>query len=138
MDSPVCGLLAALKALMSNHPDYFVTTIDDPSPHGLEKVRKELRSLLSRGPKGRRTKVADLHEQQIMRWIVQQRQAGWTWETHVRTPAGREWSVSRIRRAYAAEVAGKTQEPLPRRPRKRRQKPNLAAEWLHRLVRALR
>jgi hypothetical protein len=51
---------------------------------------------------------------------------------------GREWSVSRIRRAYAAEVAGKTREPIPRRPRKRRQKPNLAALWLHRLVRALR
>jgi hypothetical protein len=99
-----------------------------------------------RGPKGHRTKVADLHEQQVMRWIVEQRQAGWTWERIYldlsrrgeRTRAGREWSVSRIRRAYAAEVAGKTREPIPKRPRKRRPKPNLAAEWLHRLVRALR
>jgi dipeptidyl aminopeptidase/acylaminoacyl peptidase len=78
--------------------------------------------------------------------IVEERQAGWTWERIYldlsrrgeRTRAGREWSVSRIRRAYAAEVAGKTREPLPKRPRKRRPKPNLAAEWLHRLVRALR
>jgi hypothetical protein len=95
---------------------------------------------------GFKTKVADLHEQQVMRWIVEQRQASWTWERiylelakrKERTRAGREWSVSRIRRAYAAEIAGKTQEPIPRRPRKRRPKPNLAAQWLHRLVRALR
>src|SRR6516165_8261125 len=99
-----------------------------------------------RGPKGNRTKVADLHEQKVMRWIVEQRQAGWTWERiyldlsrrRERTRAGREWSVSRIRRAYAAEVAGKTREPIPRPPRKPRPKPNVAAEWLHRLVRALR
>jgi hypothetical protein len=40
---------AALKALMSIHPDYFVTTIDDPSPQGLEIIREELRSLLAQG-----------------------------------------------------------------------------------------
>jgi hypothetical protein len=99
-----------------------------------------------RGPKGHRTKVADLHEQQVMRWIVEQRQAGSTWERiylelakrKERTRAGREWSVSRIRRAYAAEVTGKTRGPIPKRPRKRRQKPNAAALWLHRFVRALR
>jgi hypothetical protein len=52
----------------------------------------------------------------LMRWIVEQRQAGLTWERiylelakrKERTRSGREWSVSRIRRAYAAEVAGKT------------------------------
>jgi hypothetical protein len=95
-----------------------------------------------RGPKGRRTKVPDLKEQQIMRWIVEQRQAGSTWERiyldlsrrGIRTRAGREWSVSRIRRAYAAEVQGKTR--VPKRPRPR-WKPN-AAQWLHQLVRALR
>jgi hypothetical protein len=81
-----------------------------------------------------------------MRWIVEQREAGWTWERIYfdllgrgeRTRAGDEWSVSRIRRAWAAEVQGKTQEPIPKRPRKRRPKPNLAALWLHRFVRALR
>jgi hypothetical protein len=90
--------------------------------------------------------VADLQEQQVMRWIVEQRQAGWTWariyldlsRRRERTRAGQEWSVSRIRRAYAAEVQGKTREPIPKRPRKPRLKPNLAADWLHRLVRALR
>jgi hypothetical protein len=40
---------AALKALMQIHPDYFVTTIDDPPQHCLEQIRKELRSLLSQG-----------------------------------------------------------------------------------------
>jgi hypothetical protein len=58
-----------------------------------------------RGPKGNRTKVADLHEQQVMRWIVEQRQAGWTWERiyfgllrrRARTRAGREWSVTGLR-----------------------------------------
>jgi hypothetical protein len=40
---------AAFKALMRIHPDYFVTTIDDPSPQILEKTRQELRSLLSQG-----------------------------------------------------------------------------------------
>ena len=99
-----------------------------------------------RGSKGRRTKVPDAKEQQVMRWIVEQRQTGWTWEAIYfdllrrgeSTRAGREWSVSRIRRAYTAEIAGKTREPIPKRPRKPRQKPNLAAQWLHRLVRALR
>jgi hypothetical protein len=38
---------AAFKALMRIHPDYFVRTIDDPSPQGLERIREELRSLLS-------------------------------------------------------------------------------------------
>src|SRR5262249_27377526 len=69
-----------------------------------------------RGSKGRRTVVPDPKEQQVMRWIVEQRQAGWTWEAiyydllrrRERTRAGHEWSVSRIRRAYAAEVQGKT------------------------------
>jgi hypothetical protein len=77
---------------------------------------------------------------------VEQRQAGSTWERMYlelakrkeRTRAGKEWSVSRIRRAYAAEFAGKTREPIPNRPRKRRPKPNLAAMWLHKFVRALR
>jgi hypothetical protein len=41
-----------------------------------------------RGPKGNRTKVPDPHEQQVMRWIVEQRQAGWTWQTR-RTHTGR-------------------------------------------------
>jgi hypothetical protein len=99
-----------------------------------------------RGPMGRRTKVPDPKEQQVMRWIVEQRAAGWTWEAIYfdllrrgeRTRAGHEWSVSRIRRAYAAEVEGKTREPIPRRPRKPRPKPNLAAILLHQLVRALR
>jgi hypothetical protein len=76
-----------------------------------------------------------------MRWIVEQRQAGWTWEAiyldlakrKERTRAGREWSVSRIRRAYAAEVQGKTRVPKRRRPR---WQPH-AALWLHQLVRAL-
>jgi hypothetical protein len=40
---------AALKALMQIPADYFVTPIDDPSPQGLEIIRKELRSLLSQG-----------------------------------------------------------------------------------------
>jgi hypothetical protein len=40
---------AAFKALMRIHPDYFVTPIDDPSPQGLERIREELRSLLSQG-----------------------------------------------------------------------------------------
>jgi hypothetical protein len=95
-----------------------------------------------RGPKGRRTKVPDLKEQSVIRWIVEQRQGGWTWEQIYfallrrgeRTRAGHEWSVSRIRRAYAAEIQGKTREPKPRRPR---WKPN-AALLLHQLVRALR
>jgi hypothetical protein len=77
-----------------------------------------------RGPKGHRTKVPDPKEQQVMRWIVEQRQAGWTWERiylelakrKERTRAGREWSVSRIRRAHAAEIEGKTRQPIPRRP----------------------
>jgi hypothetical protein len=33
-----------------------------------------------RGSKDRRTMVPDAREQQVMRWIVMQRQAGWTWE----------------------------------------------------------
>jgi hypothetical protein len=78
-----------------------------------------------RGPKGHRTKVPDPKEQQVMRWIVEQRQAGWTWERIYldllrrgeRTRAGREWSMSRIRPAYAAEVQGKTREPKRRRAR---------------------
>jgi hypothetical protein len=81
-----------------------------------------------------------------MKWIVEQRQAGWTWERIYfdllrrgeRTRAGREWSVSRIRRAYAAEVAGKTREPIPKRPRKPRPKPTLAASWLHQFLRTQR
>jgi hypothetical protein len=98
-----------------------------------------------RGAKGRRTKVPDPKEQQVMRWIAEQRQAGWSWERiylelakrKERTRAGKEWSVSRIRRAYAAEVAGKTREPIRKPPRKRRL--NLAAaEWLHQFVRAFR
>ena len=96
-----------------------------------------------RGSKGRRTKVPDPKEQQVMRWIVEQRQAGSTWEAiyfdllrrRERTRAGREWSVSRIRRAYGAEVQGKTREPVRKRPRKPRQKPNLAALWLHQFLR---
>jgi hypothetical protein len=40
---------AALKALMRIDPDYFITPIDDPSPQRLEKIREELRSLLSQG-----------------------------------------------------------------------------------------
>jgi hypothetical protein len=40
---------AALKALMRIDPDYFVTPIADPSPQDLEKIRTELRSLLSQG-----------------------------------------------------------------------------------------
>ena len=50
------------------------------------------------------------------------------------TRAGREWSVSRIRRAYAAEIQGKTRARKPPRPRWR---PN-AALWLHQVVRVLR
>jgi hypothetical protein len=38
---------AALKAQMQIDPDYFVTTIDDPSPPCLERIRNELRRLLS-------------------------------------------------------------------------------------------
>jgi hypothetical protein len=99
-----------------------------------------------RGPKGHRTKVPDAKEQEVMRWIVEQRQAGWTWERiyfdllrrKERTRAGHEWSVSRIRRAYAAEVQGKTREPIPPRPRKPRPKPNLAAMWLHQFLRTQR
>ena len=82
-----------------------------------------------------------------MKWIVEQRQAGWTWERiyfeflrrHGRTRDGREWSTSRIRRAYAAEVQGKTREtPVHKRPRKPRPKPNLAAGWLHQFLRTQR
>ena len=40
---------AALKAEMHIDPDNFVTTIDDPSPQCLAKIREELRSLLSEG-----------------------------------------------------------------------------------------
>src|SRR5262249_27965550 len=79
-----------------------------------------------RGSKGRRSKVPDPKEQQVMRWIVEQRQADRTWEwiyldlsrRKERTRAGREWSVSRIRRAYLAEIQGKTREPVPPRPKK--------------------
>src|SRR5262249_20368167 len=99
-----------------------------------------------RGPKGHRTKVPDSKEQQVMRWIVEQRHAGWTWERIYfdllrrgeRTREGREWSVSRIRRAYAAEVEGKTLEPVRKRERKPRPKPNLAAMWLHQFLRTQR
>jgi len=99
-----------------------------------------------RGSKGRRTKVPDAKEQQVMRWIVEQRQAGWTWERiyfellrrKERTREGHEWSVSRIRRACAAEVQGKTREPVRKRQRKPRPKPNLATMCLHQLVRCVR
>jgi hypothetical protein len=40
---------AALKALMQINPDYFITTIDDPSPQCVKRIREELRSLLSQG-----------------------------------------------------------------------------------------
>jgi hypothetical protein len=51
-----------------------------------------------RGPKGRRTKVPDPKEQQVIRWIAEQRQAGSTWEAiyfdllsrDERTRAGKE------------------------------------------------
>jgi hypothetical protein len=98
-----------------------------------------------RGAKGHRTKVRDEKEQWVIRWIAERRQAGWTWERiylqlarrKERTRAGKEWSVSRIRRAYAAEVEGKTLEPIRKPPRKRPPKPNLAAAiWLHQFVRA--
>src|SRR5262249_21585886 len=42
-----------------------------------------------RGSKGRRTKVPNPKEQQVMKWIVEQRQAGWTLQTpraHTRRP----------------------------------------------------
>jgi hypothetical protein len=99
-----------------------------------------------RGSKGRRLKVPDPKEQQVMRWIVEQRQAGWTWERIYfdllrrgeRARQGREWSVSRIRRAYAAEFEGKTQEPICKRPRKPCPQPNLAALWLHQFLRTQR
>lgn len=75
-----------------------------------------------------------------MRWIVEQRQAGWTWERiyfdllrrKERMREGHEWSVSRIRRAYAAE--GQL-EPVRNRQRKPRPKPNLATLWLHKFLR---
>jgi hypothetical protein len=81
-----------------------------------------------------------------MRWIVTQRQAGWTWERiyfdllsrKERTREGREWSVSHIRRAYAAEVQGKTREPVRKRPRKRGRKSQLAPLWLHQFLRCVR
>jgi hypothetical protein len=118
----------------------------DSRERAMARLLTQANGFKLRGPKGNRTKVAGLHERQVMRWIAEQRQAGWTWERiylelsrrRERTRAGREWSVSRIRGAFAAEVAGKTRDPFPKRPRKRRPKPNLAAEWLHRFVRALR
>src|SRR5260370_42341946 len=81
-----------------------------------------------RGPRGRKTRVPDPKEQRGMRWILEQRQAGWTWgriyfellRRKERTREGREWSVSRIRRAYAAEAPGKTREPVRRRSGERR------------------
>ena len=100
-----------------------------------------------RGSKGRRTKVPDPKEQQVIRWIAEQRQAGWTWERiyldllrrRERTREGREWSVSRIRRAYAdyQRRNGVYPEPVRRRHRKPRPRPNLAALVLHRVVRCL-
>ena len=49
----------------------------------------------------------------VRRWIVEQREAGMSWERiysalirrKARTREGREWSMGRIRRAYEEEVA---------------------------------
>ncbi len=102
-----------------------------------------------RGPKGRKTKVPDPKEQQTIRWIVEGRNAGWTWERiyfnllrrRVRTRTGREWSVSRIRRAYAdfQRRGGVCPEPVPaRRQRERREKLGPLGRALHLLARTFR
>jgi hypothetical protein len=57
-------------------------------------------------------KVADLREQQVMAAIVERRQAGLSWHDiavqllyqGIRTPAGRDFSVSRVRRCDAAAL----------------------------------
>jgi hypothetical protein len=98
-----------------------------------------------RGPRGRRTKVPDPKERRVISWIAEQRQLGWTWEAiyfdllkrRVRTRAGREWSVSRIRRAYADFQRLNGVYPVPNRRRKPRPKPS-AGLWLRTLLRCLR
>src|SRR5260370_21788415 len=63
-------------------------------------------------------KVPDPHEQHVMPQIVQWRQAGLSWQCisvqlfrqGIRTAAGPEWSVARVRRAYAAALRLHEQE----------------------------
>lgn len=65
------------------------------------------------GPQGRRRKVPAPREREVMRLILEWRQGGKTWrqiwryllENRVRNLKGKEWSLSRIRRAYEAELA---------------------------------
>src|SRR5690349_11907521 len=69
------------------------------------------------GPKGCRRRVPDLAEQAVIARIVDLRQAGTCWEQialtllreRITAKTGREWSISRIRRAYDAA----TQQPFP-------------------------
>jgi hypothetical protein len=98
-----------------------------------------------RGPRGRRTKVPDPKERAVIQWIAEQRQLGWTWEAiyfdllkrRVRTRAGREWSVCRIRRACAEFQRLNGVYPVPKRRRKPDPGPSAAAV-LHEIVRCLR
>jgi hypothetical protein len=64
------------------------------------------------GPKDKQKRVPDLDEQAVMAQIVQWREVGWSWyriaarllRNRVVTAEGREWSVSRVRRACVAEL----------------------------------
>jgi DNA invertase Pin-like site-specific DNA recombinase len=70
------------------------------------------------GPQGGRRPVPDDHERQVMRWIAQQRLQGVPWEVmyfellkqRELTREGKEWSLSRIRRACQAEFFLQAQE----------------------------
>jgi DNA invertase Pin-like site-specific DNA recombinase len=70
------------------------------------------------GTKGDRRPVPDDHERQVMKWIAQQRLQGVPWEVmyfellkqREQTREGKEWSLSRIRRACQAEFYLQAQE----------------------------
>jgi DNA invertase Pin-like site-specific DNA recombinase len=64
------------------------------------------------GPKGHKRRVTDIEERASMRRIVKSRCDGCSWEAiyfeflklGIRTREGKEWSLSRIYRAFQAEL----------------------------------
>src|SRR5262249_26768505 len=101
-------LLAVLKQIFLGPP----LTRKTKKKRGLKHCRYAGYGFKWGGPKDQQKRVGDQEEGAGMSQIVEWREAGWSWyriaarllRNRVVTADGREWSVSRVRRAYLAEL----------------------------------
>jgi DNA invertase Pin-like site-specific DNA recombinase len=118
----VLHVLDAIATLQTNsRSEAIIRGIADRKSKGLRHTRYAGHGFRWAGTPGRQRKVADDYEQQAIRKIIEWRDIGASWAgiaVHllrhgITTESGQEWSPDRVRRAYLAWTASRSELTAP-------------------------